>query len=141
MLFQGLDKQHAEGIWRPFLDALAARQEFSIEDPFTIVALPAQHGWDPAFFAANAPGMMIKDDRPGAPPTNVFWIGDRDQVGQFLHGYTSAWLPASLLQDAQRHRLVDALFESSRHWQVSLHVNKGLAGAPPQEVRQRGTPR
>ena len=32
-------------------------------------------------------------------------------------------------RDSQQ-RLVDALFAASRHWDVELHFNKGLAGAP-----------
>jgi FAD/FMN-containing dehydrogenase len=36
--------------------------------------------------------------------------------------------------------LVDALLASSRHWSVSLHFNKGLAGAPLDELEAaRGT--
>jgi hypothetical protein len=38
-------------------------------------------------------------------------------------------LPQSLLADNQRERLVDALFAAAKHRGVSLHVNKGLAGA------------
>jgi hypothetical protein len=48
--------------------------------------------------------------------------------------YRSTWLPASLLKSDQQPRLVDALFASSRHWSVSLHFNKGLAGAPAEEL-------
>lgn len=44
------------------------------------------------------------------------------------------WLPESLLAPGQRDRLADALFAATRHWTVSLHFNKGLAGAPPDEV-------
>jgi hypothetical protein len=55
-------------------------------------------------------------------------------VGQVLHGYRSAWLPASLLEPNRQPRLAHALFEASRHWGVSLHFNKGLAGAPPVEI-------
>ena len=52
-----------------------------------------------------------------------------------LHGYQSAWLPVSLLQDAQRRQgFCDALFAATRHWGVSLHLNKGLAGAPADAV-------
>jgi hypothetical protein len=29
-----------------------------------------------------------------------------------------------------QQRLVDALFSGTRHWSVSLHFNKGLAGTP-----------
>ena len=78
-------------------------------------------------------GFISRDDRPGAPPTNVFWPGDEGQAGQFLHGYSSTWLPAALLQPARRAALADALFAASRHWGVSL-LNKGLVGAPAEAV-------
>jgi hypothetical protein len=51
-----------------------------------------------------------------------------------LHGYRSAWIPASLLDEERRSTLVDALFAATRLWEVSLHVNKGLAGAPATEI-------
>jgi hypothetical protein len=71
----------------------------------------------------------------------VFWPGDQGQAGQFLHGYSSTWLPAALLQPARRAALADALFAASRHWGVSLHLNKGLAGAPPTRWPRRATRR
>ncbi len=37
--------------------------------------------------------------------------------------------PLALLQADRRQALGDALFAASRHWGVSLHLNKGLAGA------------
>ena len=55
-------------------------------------------------------------------------------AGQVLHGFQSAWLSASLLKAERRSALVDALFAASRHWHVSLHVNKGLAGAPDEAI-------
>jgi hypothetical protein len=77
---------------------------------------------------------MVDDDRPGAPRDHVFWAGDQGQVGQFLHGYRSAWLPASLLDRQRQTALADAIFAATRHWGLSLHFNKGLAGAPPAEI-------
>ena len=56
------------------------------------------------------------------------------EAGQVLHGYQSAWLPASLLQPDRQEALGDALFAASRHWGVSLHLNKGLAGAPAEAI-------
>jgi hypothetical protein len=52
----------------------------------------------------------------------------------FWHGYESLWLPASLLEKEQQKQLADALFAGSRYWRVSLHFNKGLAGAPVDAV-------
>jgi hypothetical protein len=61
----------------------------------------------------------------------MWWAGNQGEVGVFWHGYESIWLPASLLEKEQQKQLADALFASSRHWRVSLHFNKGLAGATP----------
>jgi len=77
---------------------------------------------------------MLDDSRPGAPPDRVLWEGDHDQVGWFILNYKSAWLPASLLMPGEQERLTNALFEATRHWTVGLHFNKGIAGAPPEEV-------
>jgi FAD/FMN-containing dehydrogenase len=89
----------------------------------------AQRFWD-------VPGnpFMIADTRAGAPSHHGWWRGDQDQVGMFLHGYESLWLPASLLQEGQRQRLADALFAASRFKRVGLHCNKGLAGAPDETI-------
>jgi FAD/FMN-containing dehydrogenase len=130
MVFQGLDQQQAETIWRPFLDWLAgSRQDFSIESAPWIAAVPARYFWDPEVLK-ELPGVVLADDRPGAPEANVFWAANLGETGQVLHGYQSAWLPTSLLRPDRQESLGDALFAASRHWRVSLHLNKGLAGAP-----------
>jgi hypothetical protein len=61
-------------------------------------------------------------------------VNDAGQVGWFLHGYQSVWLPASLLDKDQAERLTDRLFAASRRWSVLLAFNKWLAGAPHDAV-------
>lgn len=134
MVFQGLDKSQAEKVWAPFLDWVRAHEEYSFAEPVQVMALPARHFWDAEFFRQHAPGLMVGDDRPGAPRNHVLWAGDQGQVGWFIHAYKSAWLPASLLRGDRQSRLVDALFACTRHWGVALHFNKGLAGAPAAEI-------
>jgi FAD/FMN-containing dehydrogenase len=95
---------------------------------------PARRIWDAEFLRKNLPGAVIADDRPDAPRGNIFWAGDGGQVGQFIHGNKSAWLPASLLQDDRQQHLANALFACTRSWGVSLHFNKGLAGAPDDAI-------
>ena len=56
------------------------------------------------------------------------------EAGWFIWGYESLWIPASLLEKDAQQRLADALFASSRVSDVSLHLNKGLAGAPPDAI-------
>ncbi len=134
MVFQGLDQKEAETIWRPFFDWLAASpKDFAIVEPPRILAAPARHFWDPGFLK-KLPGIVLADDRPGALKTNLFWASNLEEAGQVLHGYQSAWLPASLLQASERENLAEALFGATKHWSVSLHFNKGLAGAPAQAI-------
>jgi FAD/FMN-containing dehydrogenase len=135
MVFQGLNQRQAEEVWKPFREWLAASaRDFRVETPLKIVAGPARLFWNAAFLKTFAPGAVVADDRPNAPAGNFSWAGDRGQAGQVLYAFRSAWLPVSLLQAKDRPRLVEALFESTRHWSMSLHFNKGLAGAPAEEI-------
>ena len=135
MVAQGLSQDEIQATWKPFFDWVAASpRDLTLESPPRMLAVPARHLWDPAFWSKAVPGVMTRDDRPGAPPYHAWWTGDGDQAGQFLYGFASLWLPRPLLGERRRTRLVEALLESSRIWAVSLHFNKGLAGAPPQAV-------
>ena len=135
MVCQSLTRQQIRSIWNPFFAwVTSSPQEFRMEKEPQMLTVPARHSWDPAFMNRIIPGVMRRDDRPGAPALHVWWAGDGDQAGQFLYGYASLWLPRSLLDESQRIRLVAALAESSARWPVSLHFNKGLAGAPREAV-------
>lgn len=135
MVFQGLGRDEAAAAWQPFLDLVSgAPEDYVIEQPVAFLAAPARAMWDAEFLEQNAPGLVVRDDRPGAAPTNFSWAANQGEVGQFLHGYRSAWLPASLLAENRREELADALYAAARQWTVSLHFNKGLAGAPEAEI-------
>lgn len=134
MVCWGLDQKQAEAIWQPFIKWIAdSPQDFVVEAPISVLSMPARSFWDAQFWK-NMPQFVVKDSRPGAPERNIFWIGDADQPGQFLHAFRSAWLPSSLLAKDGQQRLVDAIFESTRHWGFTLHFNKGLAGAPDDAI-------
>ncbi|HEY5070820.1 MAG TPA: FAD-binding oxidoreductase [Caulobacteraceae bacterium] len=129
MVSQGLDTEQAKQAWRPFFDWVSAsNDEFTFTKPPDIDTGPARGWWDAQGLHRAGSTSMIFDDRPGAPPIHAWWAGDQDQVGAFIHGYDSVWLPASLLQGGRRQALADALFAASRHTAVGLHFNKGLAG-------------
>jgi FAD/FMN-containing dehydrogenase len=134
MTFQGLDQQQAEALWRPFLGWVASSpQDFSMLAEPAVLAAPARTFWDPGFLK-QMPGLVLGDDRAGAPEGNVFWASNLEEAGQILHGYQSAWIPASLLQGDRQEALADALLAAAQHWSVTLHVNKGLAGARPEAI-------
>jgi FAD/FMN-containing dehydrogenase len=130
MVCQGLDRAQTAEVWRPFFEWInAAPRDFTILDRPDSGVKPARHWWE---VAGNR--SMIPDKRAGAAPHHGWWEGDQDQVGAFLHGFDSVWLPATLLEGAQRPRLTEALFAGSRYQEIELHFNKGLAGAPPEAI-------
>jgi len=136
MVCQGLDSEQAKKAWAPFFDWVrASPREYAIADELGAHATDARHWWE---IAGNP--SMIPDRRSGAPSWHGWWNGDQDQVGAYIHGYDSVWLPAILLMPEQRSRLAAALFAASRFKKVGLHFNKGLAGAPSDVVAAaRGT--
>src|SRR5665213_1897884 len=134
MTFQGLDEQQAREIWAPFLDWVRARREYTLLAPARFVVIPARHFWDADYWRRKLPGVITADDRPGTAAYHMLYANNKGEVGWFIHGYQSAWLPASLLDASRQPRLADALFACTRHWEVELHFNKGLAGAPPAEI-------
>jgi FAD/FMN-containing dehydrogenase len=128
MMFANFSEEDVKTTWQPLLDMISEnKSRYSWEMPFAVHELPAQSLWDVSFFKKNAPQLIGVDDRTGAPENNIFWIGDGEESGQFLYGYHSAWLSQSLLNDVTQ--LSNALYNASRFWTVSLHFNKGLAGA------------
>jgi FAD/FMN-containing dehydrogenase len=141
MVSQGLDQQQTEAVWKPFFDwVTASPQDFAIVQAPKIFAGPARLRWDPSVLK-HIPGVVIADDREGAPADNIFWAGNLEEAGAVWYAYQSAWLPASLLEADQRQSLADALFAAAQHKGVSLHCNKGLAGAPAEAIAAaRDTP-
>ena len=126
MVSQGLDGEAAAAIWQPFFDWVK-----SADAELTITSALRVHPWDPRdWWNIKKTPWFTQDARNGAPAYHGWETSDQREVGAFLHGFDSLWLPASLLQEGRRQQLADALFAASRHKLVRLHFNKGLAGAP-----------
>jgi len=134
MVCQGLNESRIDEIWRPMFEYIRSNSDLTIKEELWTHTMPARHFWDAEYRRSHGSHSMINDSRPDASPTHAWWSGDQEQVGIVLYGYESAWLPASLLAPSQRQRLVAALFAASRHQEVELHFNKGLAGAPPEHI-------
>ena len=134
LLFQGLTQEQARSTWAPFFDWVRAHSEYAFVEEPRVLAVPARELWNPEYMRQHVPGTILLDDRAGTAPNRAYWAENREEAGQFLHGYKTAWLPAALLEPAHLSALVEALFAASRHWSVAFHFNKGLAGAPPEEI-------
>jgi FAD/FMN-containing dehydrogenase len=124
MVSQGLSKDEARAVWKPFFEWVAASPDYTVTEELGAGAHGARSWWE-----VRGNPSMIRDLRPGASPAHGWWEGDQDQVGAYLHGYDSLWLPASLLAQSEQPRLAAALFAGSRHKSIELHFNKGLAFA------------
>lgn len=160
MLSQGLDTEQSARIWQPFLDWVRKSPGgYSMVGRIVIGSLPARRMWDAEWLGEHWPELAYprngnpvhailddilahtmdeplfhRDERPGAGPSDFWWNGDGGQVGWYIWGYDSLWMPASLLASDSQARLADALFAASRHAWVELHFNKGLAGAPADAI-------
>jgi FAD/FMN-containing dehydrogenase len=143
MLSQGLNQEQSQRAWLPFLDWVRKSPNgYSMTGPGEpiIASLPARRLWDADWLGEHwqelgfRSPVLQRDGRPGSTPSDVWWSGDAGQVGQYLWGYESLWLPSSLLAGASQARLADALFAGSRHAGIGLHFNKGLAGAPSETI-------
>jgi hypothetical protein len=129
MVCQGSDNAAVQAAWRPFFDWVHASKNFMIAEELGAHATEARHWWD-----IQGNPSMTADPRKGAPSWHGWWKGDAEQVGVYLHGYDSVWLPTSLLREQDGAVLVQALFSGSRFKTVGLHFNKGLAGASPDVI-------
>ncbi len=163
MLGHGQSAAEVEADWQPFLDAVGQNDDWSTDGRVTFGSVPARHFWDIDWWESHWPEIAFpraghplnallddvlvhvleqpvydRDDRPGAPAWHIYSKGDGEQAGRFLWAYESLWLPAALLEGDAQQRLADALYEGSRQWDISLHFNKGLAGAPPEAIAAAG---
>jgi FAD/FMN-containing dehydrogenase len=135
----GLDLTQAQAheIWQPFLTWAGADHALTTE--MSVFELPFGALWNPSAWDQAAPDMICRDTRPGQPPGRFWWATNQGEVSQYLHAYQSRWLPGRLFGDSPE-ALADALFAATRHWPISLHLNKGLAGAAAQSTaRDRDT--
>jgi FAD/FMN-containing dehydrogenase len=141
MVCQGLEEGAAREVWQPFFAWInAAPSAFKITDEVWIGARAARGWWDAQALRSRGSTAVVFDDRPEASPIHAWWRGDQEQVGAYLYGYDSIWLPASLLGKNERERLAETLFKSSREMGFELHFNKGLGGASREAIeRSRDT--
>ena len=123
MACQGLAADAIEAVWKPFHAWIeASPKDYEVLDPPGCTPQIARNAW-----AVSTNRNFERDTRPGAPAHHGWAKGDQGEVGAFLHGYDSVWLPASLLRTPRV--LADGLFTASRFQMVRLFFNKGLAGA------------
>lgn len=128
MTAQGLSEAQMRAAFAPLFEWLNANSaDYALGGDPMVLVTTGRKFWDPAFLK-SIPGLVLPDGRPGANPDDLFWASNRSESGQILHAYKSRWIPERFLSGAARGRLVDALVAGAKEWDVTLHLNKGLAG-------------
>ena len=133
LVFQGLSAAEVEAMWAPFRERFAGQ--------LIVLDVPGTKMWDAAYLKQRFGDQAIRlDPRPGQPADQFWWPGDESQVNATIYAYRSRWIPASLFAPDAAAGFAKTLFDASRHWTVSLHFNKGQAGASPEAIaRDRET--
>ncbi len=135
LLTEGFSEDRIRQIWAPMIAWVSDPvNQIEVVEPIDCWSTHARGFWDVAGMRASGSKAMRYDDRPGVRPNQAWWSGDQEQVGAYLHGYDSLWLPTSVLEVGKQAGFVDALVEGAAAAPIQLHFNKGLAGAPPQAL-------
>ena len=133
LAFIDLSEEEARETWKPF-EAWLADRPSDYHAKLDSLALPFRELWNLDFWLENEPSMVRADRRPGQPEGQFWWQSNQKAVSEYIYDYQSRWLPLRLF--AEPEKLAETLFAASRHWEVSLYVNKGLAGAPPEVIER-----
>jgi FAD/FMN-containing dehydrogenase len=134
MLTHSYSQEEIVAAWAPFLDWVKARGDiYTIGVNPLLITIPGRAFWDPEVLL-KIPGVVLRDDRPGAPADHVYWASNKDEAAQVLNAYQSAWLPNALLEKSRRGRLASALARAGSIWSITLHMNKGLGGGSDEAI-------
>ena len=137
MVWLDLTTEQARGAWEPFTSGLQS-------DGVATVALEFESHqfrdlWSAAYWQRVDPELITVDPRPNQPPGQFWWSSNQGEVAQFIFSYLSRWIPLAMFVDTPGD-LVEAMHAASRLARVTLHVNKGLAGASEEVIaRERMT--
>ncbi|CAA0101712.1 Mitomycin radical oxidase [Mycolicibacterium vanbaalenii] len=131
-----LTTEQARAVWEPFTSELQADGLATVDLDFE--SHPFRDLWNTAYWQRVAPETITLDPRPDQPSGQFWWASNQGEVSQFIFSYLSRWLPLKMFVDTPDD-LVDALFEASRLARVSIHINKGLAGASEEVLARERT--
>ena len=128
-VFQGLDRPAAAAVWAPFFDWVRARSpKLSLRARLRSCGADAQGVLGPGIPAEHVPALCRRQP-PGRPPRPSIWAGDAGQVARSCT--PTVGVASRRVAWKDRTRVSLARWRSGALWKVSLHLNKGLAGATP----------
>jgi len=133
LVFQGLNQEQAEKVWQPLQAWLQANHDYTLQ--IKMITVPPQKVWDYHFWEKNHPEFIKLNTAKGASKGEFWWAPNSKEVSAYWYTYQSWWLPLTLFEDKNVNQLADLFYKASRLAPVSLHINKGLAGAPHDVIK------
>ncbi len=128
LLFQGLSEKEVEDIWKPFNQWMEERNKSYTID-LSYFTFPPNKLWDYDYLTAHYPNSIEGKNKL------FYWSGDQAEVLAYWYTYQSCWIPSALFDKNASKTFAHTLFNASRHWEFSLHFNKGLAGASAEALK------
>jgi FAD/FMN-containing dehydrogenase len=136
LVFQGLSAAEAQAVWQPLREWIDARpRSYTMKAQF--IELAPDKMWDYTFLARTVPGVVATND---ATRPLWWWKTNEEELLMYWIAYQSRWIPGDRFTAPAAPAFARVLFAASRHAWVSLHFNKGQAGAAPEALaRDRET--
>lgn len=129
MVYQSLSANEANKVWKDFISWINQnKSDFTITTKN--IQVPPADMWNYSYWKQHYPDMVTANTMPGALKGEYWWSSNTGEASQYIYTYQSWWMPGALLSnDKDLTKLSTAFFNASRAGNVSIHINKGLAGA------------
>lgn len=129
LTFLNLSEVQAKYTLSP-LKAWLEKHKDSYSFDYTLSIIPADKLWNYDFMSKNHPDLVTRNKAGDAGYTQFWWTPNSAEVSRYWFSYQSWWLPVGLFDAANTGKLTNAIYQASRLTPTTLHINKGLAGAP-----------
>lgn len=135
LVYQGKDRHEMNKTWQPFKKWLSEHPDlYTMTTRFRPV--PPHKLWDVQYWQKNLPDLVTTNKAAMNGINEYWWTPNSKEVFNYWYTYQSWWLPTTLFDQAHADQLTDLLFKASRSGAISMHINKGLAGAPANVLNQ-----
>lgn len=127
--FVDIDKNRVEEMWHSFIQKW--EHSGGTAKNIKFVFFKGKDFWDMDYRKKYLPQSVFTDDLGFD-----WWRANNSEVSLYIDYYYSRYLPHALLKDNQIDAFTEALYNASRaNPHITLHFNKGLAGAAPKVLK------
>lgn len=132
MVSQGLTKEDALKVWKPFIDWVNTQPKLHYKTKY--IDIPPNKVWSYDYWHKNYPDMVTKNTGPNARDGEFWWTSNTGEVFSYWYTYQSWYLPEKLFDSKSIDKTAETFFNVSRLAPVSIQINKGLAGSSKKAI-------